>query len=162
NTFFAEPASLIFLLLLVAESVEIARKGSADRGVFLRWSAWAILFILAKPANAFPGVWIALFALRFLSSAGRIAWCAAAAIASACVVMIVTTPRELRNANTYNLVFLSLLPESRNPADDLQTLGLDWHLQDRSRSGAWSADTVYPQLEARGDIGGVVTHWTVL
>src|SRR5262249_20728173 len=90
NTFFAEPASLIFLLLLVAESVEIARKGSADRGVFLRWSAWAILFILAKPANAFPGVWIALFALRFLSSAGRIAWGAAAAIASACVVMIVT------------------------------------------------------------------------
>jgi len=162
NSFFAEPASLIFFVLLAAESIDIAQRGFATRGNLLRWSLWAILFVLAKPANAAPGFLLALFALRFRASAGRAALFASAAIVATCVVAIATTPKEVRNANTYNLVFMSVLPESRNPAADLQALGLDWRLQDFSRSGAFTPETMYPQMEARGDIGRVVTDATVL
>lgn len=161
NTFFAEPASLIFFLLLVAESIHIARCGGPGRIALLRWSLWAILFILAKPINAPAGLLFGLFALRFLP-ASRLAWGASAAIVAAAATAIATTPKELKNANTYNLVFLAILPESRNPAADLNALGLDWRLQDYSRTGAWSPNTMYPALEARGDIGITVTQASVL
>jgi hypothetical protein len=160
NTFFAEPASLIFFLLLFAESIQIVSKGMT-RVALLRWSAWAVLFVLAKPANAFPGLLIGLFALTFLK-ASRVAWIGSAAIVGASVFMIATTPQEMKNANTYNLLFLSVIPESRNPAADLQALGLDWRLQDSSRTGAWSPDTRYPELETTGDIGAKVTQFRLL
>src|SRR5215831_13858576 len=161
NTFYAEPASLIFFLLLAAESVDLLSRGPS-RSSLLRWFLWAILFVLAKPANAIPGFLLGLFALRLARSAGRKAWAGSIAILAAAVIAIATAPREMRNANTYNLIFRSVLPESRNPAADLQSLDLDWHLQDYSRTGAWSPNTNYPQLEERGDIGQRVTEVSVL
>jgi hypothetical protein len=162
NTFFTEPASLIFFMLLVAESIDIARSGGPTRAGFVRWSLWAVLFIFAKPMNALPGILLGVFAFRFLRSTGRLAWGGAVAILASAATAIATAPQEMKNANTYNLVFLSVLPESRNPADDLRALGLDWRLQDYSRTGAWSPNTIYPTLEASGDIGHIVTQVRVL
>ncbi len=159
NSFFAEPASLIFFLLLAAESIAMARADSPCPNTILRWTACAVLFVLAKPINAFPGILLALFLLRFRH---RIARAGCVALLAAAIFAIATTPREMRNANTYNLVFLSVLPESRNPAADLQALGLNRRYQDYSHSGAWSAGSPYPELEARGDIGGTVTLPRVL
>ncbi len=156
NTFYAEPVSMIFFLLLAGESVEMIERGWTGPSV-LRWSLWAVLFVLAKPVNAIPGLLIGLFANRF----GRTGRIGSAAILASAVFALDTTPQELRNSTAYNVLFLSVLPESRNPAADLQALGLDWRLQDASRTGAWSPDTRYPELEARGDIGVKVTHLTL-
>lgn len=117
-----------------------------------------MLFAPAKPANSIVASLIGLFALRF----GKKAWPSAVAICGAAVFMIATTPRELRNANTYNVLFLAWIPESWNPAADLQALGLDWQYQDLSRTGAWCPGNRYPELAARGDIGVRVTQLTLL
>lgn len=162
NTFFAEPVSLIFFLLLAAESARMIADGGPSRGAVLRWFAWAILFVAAKPVNAIAGIVLGLFGLRFRTAMPRGAPVGAGMVCAVAALMLATTPREMRNANTYNLVFESVLPESRNPAADLQALGLDWRLEDYSRTGAWSPNTIYPELEARGDIGARVGMGKVL
>src|SRR5580704_1455233 len=47
NSWYAEPASCVFFLLLLAEAVEIARAGEATMAAVLRWSLWSVLWILA-------------------------------------------------------------------------------------------------------------------
>src|SRR5271154_3425126 len=43
NSFFSEPASCIFLVLLLAESVSICVRQEASAGQLVRWSIWAAL-----------------------------------------------------------------------------------------------------------------------
>ena len=160
NTFYAEAASFIFALLLIAESAELCSNGVGTAGL-MRWVAWSVLLVLAKPINAPVGVLLSLFALR-LSPRSWVAWAGAAAIAGASVFMIATAPGEMKAANTYNLVFLSVLPESRTPAADAATLGLPAGSEDYSRVGAWSPNAPFYSMKARRVIGEKVTLWTVL
>ncbi len=65
NSFYSEPASCIFFLLLLAESIPICeaahqsgaglqpRERPPGRALFvvLRWSLWAVLLVIAKPQN---------------------------------------------------------------------------------------------------------------
>jgi len=76
--------------------------------------------------------------------------------------MIATAPPEMKAANAYNLVFLSVLPESRAPAADAASLGLPAGSEYYSRVGAWAPGSPLDELKARGLIGGKVTVWTVL
>jgi hypothetical protein len=160
NSFYTEPASLIFVLLLIAESIAICSNGLTTAGL-TRCIAWSVLLILAKPINAPLGVLLGLFALR-LSPRSWLARAGAAAIAWASVFMIATAPREIKAASAYNLVFLSVLPESRTPAADAASLGLPAGSEDYSRIGAWAPRSRLDELKARGVIGGKVTVWTVL
>jgi hypothetical protein len=160
NSFYAEAASYVFCLLLLGESVAICEHGVSARGL-VRWMIWAVLLVLAKPINAPLGVLLGLFALR-LAWPSWIARFGAAAILSACLFSVVTAPKEMIDANTYNLVFLCVLPESRNPAADAVALGFEAGTEDLSRTGAWSPDGGYGALRERGFIGGKVTLLTVL
>jgi hypothetical protein len=167
NSFYAEPASFLFCFAVLTESIEMCCRGKVLQAGLARWLLWAALFVLAKPQNAPLGLLLALFTLRLSSWAADrpvkyAAYISSAVIACVAAAALLGVPVELKNANTYNLVFKAILPESRNPAADLQALGMNTQLKDRSRTGAWSPDTAFPELEATGVIGGTVTLATVM
>jgi hypothetical protein len=160
NSFYAETASYVFCLLLLAESIAICKHGVSTQGL-LRWSIWAVLLVLAKPVNAPPGVFLGLFALR-LAPRSWIAWFGATAILAAAVFNVATAPKQMTDANTYNLVFLCVLPESKTPVADAVTPGFDPGTELLSGTGAWSPNTGYPALQNSGIIGGKVTLLTII
>jgi hypothetical protein len=168
NSFYAEPASGLFALLLLTESVDISVRRSVSGAGLARWSLWAILLVLAKPQNAPVGVLLGLFCPLVLRSwvatrAARYgAWIGCAAIVAASGTMFLTAPVAMKDHNTYNLVFLAIVPESRNASTDLKSLGLDPRLRDYSTTGAWSSNTAFPTLHESGAIGRVVTLMTVV
>jgi hypothetical protein len=160
NSFYTEPASYIFSLLLIAESIAICQRGASTRAL-LRWSLWAVLLVLAKPLNAPLGAPLAIFAmrLRWRSWTGSLA---AAGILSASLFSVVTAPEEMLDANAYNLAFMGVLAESKAPAADAIALGFAPGTEAFSGTGAWNPDTGYYALRTSGIIGRKVTLATVL
>ena len=166
NSFYAEPASCIFFLLLLAEGVEIARAGQTSLAGMLRWSLWSVLWILAKPQNAPIGLILGLFTFRLaLSAPSQIA--RLAAVTGVCAMFacaafnVATMPIYGRQANSYGMVFSGILGDSKTPEADLRALGLDPQLAKYAGTGAWSAGTFFPQMAASGVLKRVNT-FTVL
>lgn len=171
NSFYAEPASCIFFLLLLAESVEIARAGEISASSALRWSLWAILWVWAKPQNTAVGLILGLFSFRLAFWTrplrnGRIA--RLIAVGGGCGILgcaafnVIAMPRVGHMANTYGMVFSGILPESKNPAADLRALGLDPELARFARTGAWSPVTDFPALAESGVLETRVTTFSIL
>jgi hypothetical protein len=166
NSFYAEPASGIFCLLLLAEGVEIGRAGQIGLAGIVRWSLWSVLWILAKSQNAPIGLILGLFTFRLAmwtaSKPGRAAAVAGGCAMWACAAFNVTTmPGYGRQANTYGMVFSGILGDSKDPGADLRALGLDPQLAKYAGTGAWSAGTYFPQMAASGALQRVNT-FTVL
>ncbi len=166
NSFYAEPASCIFFLLLLAEAVEIASGGQVSLAGMLRWSLWSVLWILAKPQNAPVGLILGLFTFRLAMGAQpqrtRLAAAVGACAMFACAAFnVIAMPGYGRQANTYGMVFSGILADSKNPEADLRALGLDPQLARYAGTGAWSAGTYFPQMAASGVLARVNT-FTVL
>jgi hypothetical protein len=166
NSWYAEPASCFFFLLLLAEAVEIAAAGQATFAGLLRWSLWSVLWILAKPQNAPVGLILGLFTFRLAmwTPSQRARWAAAAsgcAMFACAAFNVLAMPIYGRQANTYGVVFAGILPESKNPPADLQALGLDPQLAKYSGTGAWTPGTYFPEMAASGVLRRVNT-FTVL
>jgi hypothetical protein len=166
NSFYAEPASCIFFLLLLAEAVEIARAGETGLAGILRWSLWSILWILAKPQNAPIGLILGLFSFRLTmwtaSRRARIAALAGGCAMFGCAVFNVSTmPVYGRQANTYGMIFSGILGDSKTREADLRALGLDPQLARYAGTGAWSLGTYFPEMAASGVLKRVNT-FTVL
>lgn len=166
NSFYAEPASCIFFLLLLAEGIELGSTGKLTLAAAVRWSAWSFLWAMAKPQNAPPALLLALF------TCGLWAWTPSAkaravlaagtcALAGSAVYSVLAMPKAGRMASTYNMIFMAVLPESKNPAGDLETLGLDPRLARFTGTGAWSAGTHFYELAVEGTLRRVNT-FTVL
>jgi hypothetical protein len=167
NSFYTEPASCIFLLLLLAESVAIGRTPEVSSAQVLRWTLWAILFVMAKAQNAPIGILLALFALRFKAwnkspRAIRIALVSSLLIAAAAAINIFTIPLTVKGPNAYNSVFLAILPESKEPALDAQALGLSPYWLKYSGIGAWAVDSGYGDAVKAGVMGKTITPASVL
>ncbi len=166
NSFYAEPASHILFLLLLAESIPILREQRVSTAQIARWCLWAALWVDAKSSN-FP------LALVVLPLALRLGWLAktrrtrnvailgAVAIAISAAVNMWTRPKPLQNATVYDAVFLAILPESKDPRVDLAALGLDPQLVRFSGKGAWSPDNGFDDMVKSGAIGGRTTSATV-
>jgi hypothetical protein len=153
NSFYAEPASCIFCLLLLAEAVEIARAGETTVASIVRWSLWSVLWILAKPQNAPIGLILGLFTFRLAmwtrSKPARLTAIAGGWAMFVCAAFNVSTmPGYGRQANTYGMVFSGILGDSKDPAADLRALGLDPQLARYAGTGAWSAGTYFPEMAA--------------
>jgi len=82
-------------------------------------------------------------------------------IVVAAAVNFGTVPRSLKLASTYNVVFLAIVPESRNPGADLAALGLDPRFVKFSGTGAWTQGTALYDMVRTGTIGEQVTPATV-
>ena len=159
NSFYAEPASCIFFLLLLGESIAICRAHEASNAEAIRWAIWAVLFVMAKPQNAPLGILLALFVFRLRT--GRIAIASSLAITAASVFITVTSPVANMWSSTYDQVFMAILPESKIPAQDAQALGLapDWLKY--SGTGAWTQGTNLYEAVKTGVIGKTITHGTI-
>jgi len=167
NTFYREPASCIFGLLLIAESIDLAQRERVNLGGMARWTLWAVLFAEAKELNAILGLALGLFCIllraRTTERITRIAALGSAVlITGLSILSIVTVPPGDGNARAYTLIFAAIVPESRDSASDLRTLGLDPRLRDYGGSAAWSPQTDYPALVADGTLGKLITPMTVL
>lgn len=160
NSFYAEPASLIFFLLLLAESISICRTPKVSTAQMVRWSLWAFLWVFAKPVNTPEGILLVLFALRIFA-ARRIALAGALLIASACAVNVFTVPTPNTWPTVYDQVFLAILPESHNPAQDAQALGLPEDWLKYSGTGAWSQGNNLYQGVVSGLIGKKISNGTI-
>jgi hypothetical protein len=166
NSFYAEPASCIFFLLLLAESIPICRTGEVSAAQAARWALWAFLWVFAKPVNTPEGLLLVLFAFRLRSwcvsiTARRVAMAGALLIAVAPISNIVTLPKVHEWSTIYDEVFLSILPESKNQVADAKALGLPVEWVRYSGTGAWSPGTNLDQGVVTGVIGKQVTNLSV-
>lgn len=146
NSLYTEPASCLFFLFLLAESIALCTSNRVTPGAVLRWSLFAILWIMAKTQNAVfcvpLGVYGLSLALRALDARAR--WAAvvcAVAILSAGMVMYRCLLPAPRMVNLYNMIFFAVLPESGDPSGDLKALGLDPSYVRYSGTLAWSPGT---------------------
>jgi hypothetical protein len=159
NSFYAEPCSYLFCLLLMADSIDMCRQGITAAGL-IRWTIWATLLAMAKPINGPIGVLLSLFVLQ-LAWRSWAAWLGSAVILSAALVSVVSAPAEMTDANTYNLVFLGLLRESSSPQADVIALGFKPGTDVYAGTGAWSPNTGYSLLRQSGEIPNKVNLLTV-
>jgi hypothetical protein len=157
---------MLFCLLLLSETIGICEREVATGASILRWTLWAVLWVLAKPQNAPLSVPLVLLLWRFrvwsvrpVPIANVLA--AAGAILIAAALNVATLPTETRKAPVYDMIFMAVLPESKNPSEDLRALGLDPQLVRFSGTGAWSPGTAFPDTKLTGDIGTTVTFFTV-
>jgi hypothetical protein len=162
NSWYAEPASCIFFLLLLAEALQIGRAREIGFADILRWSLWSILWILAKPQNAPIGLIIGAFTFRLAmwtgSKPARWAGAAGGCAMLACAAFnVLAMPIYGRQANTYGVVFSGILVDSKNPEADLRALGLDPQLARYAGTGAWTPGTDFPEMAASGVLARVNT-----
>lgn len=167
NSFYAEPASCIFFLLLAAESIAICNSSRVSASQIALWSLWAILWIMAKAQNAPLGVLLTLFSVRLSwwtkeRATRQLAILGSVLIGAATVVNIMTIPSGVRFADSYNQMFLAILPESRNPPADLNALGLQSELVRYSGTGAWSQGSGFQEMVASGLIGNKINHAAIV
>ena len=167
NSLYTEPASCIFFLLLLAETVEIGWNAQLSAPSAGRWILWAVLWVLAKSQNAPLGLLLGLFAFRLAfwirSQQVRVAMAAGGCALLGCAAFdVLTMPMGPRLSAAYDMTFSAILVESKNPRADLRTLGLDPDLARYAGTGAWTEGTAFPQLAASGALGEKVTIFTVL
>lgn len=146
NSLYTEPASCIWLLFLVAESIAICESGRVSTGAAVRWSVFAVLLVMAKIQNAPLGIPLAAFAVAIACRAGNwttrsIAVMGAVGTLAAGVAMYRTSQPAPRVTNIYDIIFYGILPESDDPVADLKTLGLDPAYAKYSGTLAWTEGT---------------------
>jgi hypothetical protein len=146
NSFYSEPASLLFLLLVVAAALPFARDDTA-RSASAQWSLAAVLagLIAAKAQNAALALPLAVLPWFLVRGEARGRRRLAAALGCALLVFGLAFARFgqhrwLRNGNVYNALFHELLAHSPDPAADLSALGIDPALA--SRAGRLWKDNV--------------------
>ena len=160
NSFYAEPASCIFFLFLAAETIAILRSPVVSNTAIVRWSLLAIFFVGAKSQNFPLAVLLAPLCMR-LGSLRSLAIAGSVGITFAAAFNFATVPKPLTMANSYDTLFMAILPESKTPAADLASFHLDLSLLAYSGSGAWSPGTAFGQLAERGTLNHELTPASV-
>ncbi len=128
NSFYTEPAALIFLFAVVAFALLLARTPNPPAWLAAGYFLFAALLATSRPQNALLGFFFALLGVRLARYEGRRRRRAVVLAALAvCVVSFVysrSTPRLLQRIYLFNAVFRELLPNSPDPRRDLAELGL--------------------------------------
>ncbi len=155
NSFYTEPATCIFFLLLAAESASMLH-GAISRWQMGRWCVWAAMLVWAKSSN-YPLAAVLMPLAVYLGwrekSTRALGIAGAGIIAAFAILTMWTRPVPMQQATTYNSIFMAILPESKTPAADLESLGLDPRLVSFSGTGAWTPRTTFPDL-----YNGVLLH----
>lgn len=138
NSLYSEPASMIFLTLVLGIVFLIIQKISQGKfSIFwlLAFFVASFLFVVAKPQNAVMGVFLAYLGYRIyqFSPLGEvprktyqsIAWgLTGGLIAISFLFFAFGLPRYYRSGDLWNSVFLEIVGRSSNPVQELEELGL--------------------------------------
>ncbi len=122
GSFFSEPGSILFLLLVVGVLVRIHGR-TASPVLLVALVSGGLLLATVKTQNVLVGPVLAC-GLLFLRPR-RLALPAAALLLVVPFVYVSSQPAELKPVNLYNAVFFTLLPHGNDPAKDLRALGMD-------------------------------------
>jgi hypothetical protein len=149
NSLYTEPASCLWFLFLLAESIHLCGSEQISMGPVLRWNIFAVLWIMAKTQNAALCIPLAAYDLRMVwrtfgqGGGGRryVALGGAAAICVAGVVMYRSLLPAPRVSVLYDVIFFGVLPESEDARSDLKALGLDPSYARYSGTLPWSPGT---------------------
>jgi len=140
NSLFSEAASCVFLVWWIAETVQAC----AHQQVVVYWFVATALLLSSKGQNAPLAIPVAVFCAAMAWKLRRHwkSFAAAGAVSLAVgSAIFLTVPKRAQLENSYNMLFSSVLPESRDPRGDLRALGLseDWVRLKGSLS--WSPDS---------------------
>jgi len=146
NSLYTEPASCYWFLFFLAESISFCTVRKISIASAVRWSIFAVLWILAKTQNAplcIPlGAYGLVLACRNIDNRVRSGFLVGVvAVLLAGTVMYRSRLLALRMTNLYNMIFYAILPESDNPAGDLKALGLNPDYVKYSGTLPWSDNT---------------------
>jgi hypothetical protein len=130
NSFYGEPASYVLLLLTLALIFHLLRKNKPSLYGFIAFILCATLFVGAKQQNAPVGVLLAILCIRLLYIRKDLLWrvvvigaTSVMVIFSAFVYLSITD--DIKHINQYHALTRGILENSKNPARDVQELGLD-------------------------------------
>jgi hypothetical protein len=130
NSFYSQTASLIFLLFTCAAAAEGVRRGGLEgRGLLIFFLA-ALLFTASKPQEAPSALVLAAYGVRLAAPAPQKARRRAAAVLALLLCAFGAwyasrSPRTLRAATMYQVLFDDLLAHSPDPKSDAAALDLD-------------------------------------
>jgi hypothetical protein len=146
NSFYAQTASLLFLLLTAAAAALGVRRGGLAGGLLVSYFVCAALFVASKPQEAVQGPLLALFGARLAGVGIRRPWRRSAGWLAVALCGFSawygrSTPMALREAALYEVVFFDLLPHSPDPAGVVKELGLDPSWLRYSGTNAFQKDT---------------------
>lgn len=159
NSLYSQTASLLFLLLTAALAAEAVRRGRLAGNLLLAFFLGAALFVCSKPQESVQAPLLALFGLRLAWIGGnrrrRIAALALSIVLCALAWRYYrSAERALGWVTRYNLLFMSILPISPDPAGDLIELGLDPSLARFSGTSAWDPDSPAREPTVRAFLDG--------
>jgi hypothetical protein len=138
NSFFAEAASGVFAVWMIAEAIGACE----ERRVGLGFITSSLLLICAKPQNAPLAIPLAVYA-AFVGRRNAV-WTKLAAIttiAAAGIAMVCSVGARPKLETSYNMLFSAVLPESRDPRGDLRALSMDPELVRFKGTMAWSPNS---------------------
>jgi hypothetical protein len=173
NSFYSEPAGLIFFVLTLAAAADLALADGPLRASSRRvvvFVASATLFVFAKPEYALFGVFLAVFVYRCLrGGAGpdrasrRTALAPAACLVGASLAcLLFGGNRNLRVYNVYATIFTGLLDGSPDPVADLAELGLPADQARYNGVNCFAADCPMKDEAYRRDLAARTGHGQVL
>ncbi|MEI7024415.1 glycan biosynthesis hexose transferase WsfD [Paenibacillus sp. y28] len=130
NSFYGEPASYVFLLLMLALVFRMLQKQTPSIPDFILFMVSATLFISAKQQNAPMGVFLVFLCVRFMFLRQDKRWKIAVITLTACLVASAaliygSMTDDIKHINQYHAVTRGILENSTNPERDLEELGLD-------------------------------------
>ncbi len=129
NSFYTEPAALIFLLASLGLALVLARRPDSPPWLPAGLFVCAALLATSRPQNAWLGVLFAALGIRLTwhlpgVSRRRLAVAAAVLVSVVSLWYFRHIPGSLGRIHLYNAVFRELLVESPDPRRDLAELGL--------------------------------------
>ncbi len=129
NSFYSEASSLIFLIAMAGAGLLLTAEQSKRTKTLMVFCLCAGLFIGAKPQNFLLIPPLLLFCMRlfFLSREGlwRVTLVAFAVVLIAAATALNIIAPWYTNNGKYQSTFYGILKDSRDPARDLEELGLD-------------------------------------
>jgi hypothetical protein len=142
NSFYSEPASMLFLLIALAAALLAWSEPQPKTGIVFLALAAAIAFVLAKPQNVIGGIVLAIVCWRAGRDAGKhvraISTAGAILLIAASLYGYLSAPRKVRQSAYQVAVFHELFAHSPNAAGDARELGLDPALTRYSGLHPWS------------------------
>ena len=169
NSFFAEPVSLIFLLLTIGTGLLLAHQEEPRRRTVLFFFLCVFMLVCGKLQNTPLGIVFALYGLRFLPLRWDRAWskfvlicCSSLFLLSA--LLYVFAPDGLKHINLYQTVFYGVLNQSPDVAGDLRALGLPEKLAVNAGTNFFQSDAPIKQdaPEMKADFYERMSHGKVI